>query len=547
MFQLYAYSFLATFLFTPLGSFFLKNERKDLEFFSYQLIFGIILTSFIGLLLNFIFPLNTLINSPLLLISAYIIIKNKKIYLDKNYIYFSIISASIIYILIAESNTYRPDAGLYHLPYISILNNEKIIIGLSNLHFRFGHISIIQYFSAISNNIIFNLNGIVFGSALIASSVIIYFLSVISKKFYNKIYDLEFYFIFAIILFIFYKLNRYSNYGNDAPAHFLYYFLILQILIQFKNFDYNKYTNTLLLSVFIFMSKLTLSIACLVPLLLLKKKYISHIIKSKKTYFIICFLSLWLLKNILTTGCLIYPVINTCVDKFSWTDIKTAKYISYENEAWAKNWPDTKINIDHKQYIKDFVWLKDWKKNYLPKFLKIIIPYLILLFFLIIYLSFTSNKKKVRMSNKVYLIFLLLTISLILWFLKFPILRYGQSFIISLLALIFGVICCRYEISKKSKKIFVSLIFIGILIFASKNFLRIYKSSNNYHNYPWPKYLSVHSNNKPQKQIQVIIDGKKFYKAKEGICMYSEPLCSGMERKFNLKYINSYLVLFREK
>ena len=104
MFQLYAYSFLATFLFTPLGSFFLKNERKDLEFFSYQLIFGIILTSFIGLLLNFIFPLNTLINSPLLLISAYIIIKNKKIYLDKNYIYFSIISASIIYILIAESN-----------------------------------------------------------------------------------------------------------------------------------------------------------------------------------------------------------------------------------------------------------------------------------------------------------------------------------------------------------------------------------------------------------------------------------------------------------
>ena len=505
------------------------------------------MTSFIGLLLNFIFPLNTLINSPLLLISAYIIIKNKKIYLDKNYIYFSIISASIIYILIAESNTYRPDAGLYHLPFINILNNEKIIIGLSNLHFRFGHISIIQYFSAISNNIIFNLNGIVFGSALIASSVIIYFLSVISKKFYNKIYDLEFYFIFAIILFIFYKLNRYSNYGNDAPAHFLYYFLILQILIQFKNFDYNKYTNTLLLSVFIFMSKLTLSIACLVPLLLLKKKYISHIIKSKKTYFIICFLSLWLLKNILTTGCLIYPVINTCVDKFSWTDIKTAKYISYENEAWAKNWPDTKINIDHKQYIKDFVWLKDWKKNYLPKFLKIIIPYLILLFFLIIYLSFTSNKKKVKMSNKVYLIFLLLTISLILWFLKFPILRYGQSFIISLLALIFGVICCRYEISKKSKKIFVSLIFIGILIFASKNFLRIYKSSNNYHNYPWPKYLSVHSNNKPQKQIQVIIDGKKFYKAKEGICMYSEPLCSGMERKFNLKYINSYLVLFREK
>ena len=190
-------------------------------------------------------------------------------------------------------------------------------------------------------------------------------------------------------------------------------------------------------------------------------KNIFRILLNLKTYFIICFYH-YGYKNILTTGCLIYPVINTCVDKFSWTDIKTAKYISYENEAWAKNWPDTKINIDHKQYIKDFVWLKDWKKNYLPKFLKIIKVYLILLFFLIIYLSFTSNKKKVKMSNKVYLIFLLLTISLILFFLKFPILRYGQSFIISLLALIFGVICCRYEIAKNQKNFCFSNIYWNI-------------------------------------------------------------------------------------
>ena len=33
---------------------------------------------------------------------------------------------------------------LYHLPYTSILNNEKIIIGLSNIHFRFAHTSIVS-------------------------------------------------------------------------------------------------------------------------------------------------------------------------------------------------------------------------------------------------------------------------------------------------------------------------------------------------------------------------------------------------------------------
>ena len=38
---------------------------------------------------------------------------------------YSIISTFIISILIYESNVYRPDAGLYHLPFINILNEEK--------------------------------------------------------------------------------------------------------------------------------------------------------------------------------------------------------------------------------------------------------------------------------------------------------------------------------------------------------------------------------------------------------------------------------------
>ena len=87
---------------------------------------------------------------------------------------------------------YRPDAGLYHLPYVKILNDEKIIFGLSNLHSRYGHISIIQYLSAISNNLIFKENGIVFAQALIASSVIINFAYKIYN--YNKKNEYNFHF-----------------------------------------------------------------------------------------------------------------------------------------------------------------------------------------------------------------------------------------------------------------------------------------------------------------------------------------------------------------
>ena len=56
------------------------------------------------------------------------------------------------FIIITFSNINRPDAGLYHLPFVKILNENKLIFGLTNLHYRFGHTSIFQYISALHVN-----------------------------------------------------------------------------------------------------------------------------------------------------------------------------------------------------------------------------------------------------------------------------------------------------------------------------------------------------------------------------------------------------------
>ena len=93
------------------------------------------------------------------------------------------------------------------------------------------------------------------------------------------------------------------------------------------------------------MNKITLSIACLIPIFFLKKEIFYKLIKTKRIYFTIIFVSLWFLKNIFVSGCLIYPLANTCFEKIYWTDKETAKYISKENEAWAKNWPDSKLGL----------------------------------------------------------------------------------------------------------------------------------------------------------------------------------------------------------
>ena len=177
MFELIFFSILTIIILTPCGYIFNKHNNSNIINLSNDLIYGIILISFITLLINFFFPLNIVVNSLILLLPLLLFFKNIKIYLTFNFFKFIIFSAIIVFLLIAKSNIYRPDAILYHLPYTGILNEEKIIFGLSNLHFRFAHISIIQYFSAFFNNFIFKDVGITFAIAIIASAVIINFLS----------------------------------------------------------------------------------------------------------------------------------------------------------------------------------------------------------------------------------------------------------------------------------------------------------------------------------------------------------------------------------
>ena len=208
-------------MFTPLGILFVKEDNNNLYYYTKKLIYGLILASFIAILLNFFFSLNKPINSILIIICTVILFFNWKKYFNKEYLLFITLSGILISLLIIVSNVYRPDAGLYHLPYIGILNSEKIIVGISNLHTRYGLISITQYLSAITNNYIFGENGIVFAQALIANAVILNFSFQIFK--YNKIqkYNFHFFFILFCFIYFFYKMNRYSEYGNDAPAHYL--------------------------------------------------------------------------------------------------------------------------------------------------------------------------------------------------------------------------------------------------------------------------------------------------------------------------------------
>ena len=230
MLELFLFSILSILIITPCGFIFYKNQSNTIHL-SNQLIYGIILISFITLAINFFLPLNSYINSLILILPIIIIIKNLKNYSTISFLRFVIFNSIIIFLIKKAIYIVLMQFFIIFL-YSGILNNEKIIFGLSNIHFRFAHISIIQYFSAFFNNIIFGSQGIVLAIAIVASGIIINFLSHCIIYLKNKIFNFHFFFLLSVLIFIAYKMNRYSEYGNDAPTHFLFFFLISE-LIQF--------------------------------------------------------------------------------------------------------------------------------------------------------------------------------------------------------------------------------------------------------------------------------------------------------------------------
>ena len=74
------------------------------------------------------------------------------------------------------------------------------------------------------------------------------------------------------------------------------------------------------------------------------------------------------------------------------------------------------------------------------------------------------------------------------------------------------ILISKYSINDGGKNIFYIMIFICLFIFTSKNLYRMYKIPNDYFNYPWPKFYSVHDNNVPTNQIEIIVKNKNFIK-----------------------------------
>ena len=519
----------------------LKGE--DIDNFEENGLLGFVLVGFISLIINFIFPLNFIVNNILLLTILVLGYKQKfflknNINLIKKILFVSFVS----YVFIIYANVNNPDAFLYHLPYSKILNDSKIIIGLSNLHFRFGHISIFQYISSFFVNNIFNTNGLLIPISLVPSFFFIFCLKEIQKYIKNRNFNSNSYIIFLILIVSIYSFSRYSGWGNDAQVH-IYYFLTIIYFLKYTGNDqnFNTFYKLSLTSVFTFFMKPFYLITILFPLFIffINRNKIS-IIKSKTTIFLSIFLIFWFLKSILITSCLIYPIDFSCIKTTSWYNPNTIE-IAKQGEVWAKDWPNRNNNsITINDYLHKFNWVSTWSQNHLKIIVQKILPVILFIILNIIFLFFAKclRLKQNKEKNKFYIYILIVNfIGVSIWFYKFPIFRYGQSYIYSLLIFTFYFIFIKnINFSKLSKfyNIIIIVIIVGFSGMFFKNINRIIKTENENIT---PKIFDKNNKNEVVKYFNkngVFI----HYKNPRGLCGYSPSPCNlvNMEIKKNKKF-----------
>ena len=469
-----------------------NNNRRDNDLFL-TLIVGYFIVGFITLFLHFFLPISDYVSLSVIFAGIVLLVISKFNILSKKFIYSIICLILANFILLGYSN-HPIDANMYHHPYVSYLNSEKIIYSIANIEFRFGHISLLQFVQSAFSNNFFNPLTISSVNIIFYTFFLTYCFEIIFKKSGNS-------FIFLIVLlvsgFLLIKMGRYREFGNDLiPFLVSLYFLIRIIeekLLINQNLKNSIFIFMPIYSSFMLSHKVTYIFSTLIFFLILNKSRLIILLKNK--YIIITFItfsSMWILKNYIETSCLVYPIVQTCIQNSGWyltgmADPESAMWLS---EVWAKGFIDHPNweNIDLNNYIKNFNWVSTWINNHFIKILEKVSPLLILMLIISSYLLIFKKKNdqkiiKDKINLNIFLILLILiSLGLFIWFFNSPLFRYGTFYIVSFIIIVFLV--ANYKIINETNFFKIEklkiLFAISLIFFFTKNINRQINSENSY-------------------------------------------------------------------
>ncbi|PWI29628.1 hypothetical protein DI383_10420 [Flavobacteriaceae bacterium LYZ1037] len=428
-------------------------------------LFGVTLTA--GFWAVF-FPLNLNFHIFLLFISIILLYINRnytvkyirlfKHELNKLSQFFKILIVAIFLLILAQSASPPSllDNESYYIQTIAWLNEFGLVKGLVNLHVFLGQTSgwhILQ--SAFNFNFLYenfnDLNGLCLflGNYYALVKLNDYF------KFRNNSMDLVIglYPIFNIFLFQFI-----SSPSPDLAVYIISMLLFYGFLMNYHACSKNGLVSLVMLTSFLILIKATTLVFALFPLII----YIKHYKHVKQYTFIVWVVSIStlgfiIIKNILMTGNVLYPLTGIELLKTDWslpTNIETYFY----NYAKAYGYAITPDAYNHSSIIN---LLKEWffQSGFDGLFNKLIILILVLYLFFI---------KKFKRNKAILFIYGIALLQLCILFITSPQFRFYMPFVFILSLFIIAEIITSEKITK-SILVISTIVILFPLLFVIPN------------------------------------------------------------------------------
>ena len=379
----------------------------------------------------------------------------------------------------------------------------------------------------------------------------------------NKELNFEYFFYLLTLLFINIKFCRIGGYGTDLSGQIILLTIFPLIYSTLKlKIDETKFKSNLSIIILLISYATTLksffilSFILLIPFLIFFKikKIIDYIIFSKTFVVAVLTISLLILVNFAYTGCAIYPVKETCLNKkLSWSlEKNTVEHMNNWYQQWAKAGAGVTYRVeDPKNYIKKFNWVQNWFERYFLYKGKETIMGIVIFSLLILILFRGVNKEKPDKKKRNILIslFFLTLILCFEWFYNHPAFRYGGYYLLCIMC--FLPVCFYLSKNKFSyfekKKSIIFIVILSFLIFNLRNFKRINDEFIRVKENNFPLFFAPIQTSKEfifADDIKVYIPTGKY--ATTGCWVVKTPCVSGVDNMYAKKKYG-FKIFYRKK
>ena len=328
------------------------------------------------------------------------------------------LSAGLIFSVFAAIIPPGADTGLYHLPHQLWIRSEPIVFGLAHMHSRFAFSSFFEYIAApLWVNEHFKL--LAYLSATFPILFLCYLYDHIRSQALHRFIPAA---LVAGSLIIYNGYIYYDYTSTDIPTavFFAIAFLSgLQLLLDKSKPSAAQLTLFFLCAALGFMFKTSGILIALwvgyVLICLWRAQYINLRILRIPAIITILLLTLWTVRGVIISGCLAFPVSQTCLP-LPWAAEQSAINNSKAVLAWARH-PATGWSS-----LESWDWFTAWWWPNQAGFVKVMIRTTFIT--LAIYMLFFARGHTRRWPHLTAACAFIL-ISILAWFLKMPTVRFG--------------------------------------------------------------------------------------------------------------------------